>query len=124
MHDHAHDHDHSVSPDSNHDGVQQMVDSVLEARDIYDKILGGLGFIEVIDEIAFLTPSIEENAAFIRGAVQNPHIVHFNAASDVVHSEPFNTNYSVAYDFLRVDNAPVEFRLEVMLLTIGHSPLH
>lgn len=75
-----------------------------------------------VDEIAVLVPNREMAAGFIMRAVGEGGCTYFNASEDGVHTEPLGSKYEVAYHFLKVPGRA--YRLEVMHLLSGHSPLH
>lgn len=75
-----------------------------------------------VDEIAVLMPNREMASNFIMRAVGEGRCTYFNASEDTVHTEPLRTVYDVAYHFIRIPDRP--YRLEVMHLKGGHSPLH
>lgn len=75
-----------------------------------------------VDELAVLVPNREMAANFIMRAVGEGRCTYFGTSDDTVHTEPLGTTYEVTYHFLSVPNRP--FRLEVMHITGGHSPLH
>jgi len=80
------------------------------------------------DEAAIMVPSpwhVEDLGKDLRGAGWE----WFNAASDLVYTNPFGTRYFVEYNFFRMEHVP--FRLEVMNMSegrmdgeTGFSPLH
>jgi len=75
----------------------------------------------VIDEASILTrteTNMQNAAAYLREAGWE----EFNTATDLVFTNPFGTRYTVEYRFF--SNPHVFFRLELMRLTGGFSPLH
>lgn len=95
----------------------------------YDGVLERLGFPEgtYVDEIAYMTADHETANIFLREAVMTDGCVHFNSATDHVHTEPLMTHYNVLYDFLTVPLPYLnghEVRIEAMHLIDGFSPLH
>lgn len=75
-----------------------------------------------IDEIALLFPNDEQADYWIGSAVAVDGIEHFNMSWDRVKTYPFNNEYSVRYDFLRLGKP---YRVEAMRLPYGQvSPLH
>lgn len=98
-----------------------------EAVRVYDEVLERMGSEHRIDEIAYLLPNHVYASTFLRESVREAGCVHFNSATDHVHTEPLQTHYDVLYDFMSV---PLEFlngrevRIEAMHLIDGFSPLH
>jgi len=76
----------------------------------------------VIDEVALLVPDANSAGVYIFDAVLKDGVEHFNASEDRVSTRPFNNEYRVRYDFLRIEGR--QYRLEVMHLTDGISPIH
>lgn len=98
---------------------------VSEAVTFYDGILGELGFVQGVDEIAILLPSASAATEFVTQMVREDGVMLFNTASDHVHTSPLKTCYNVDYNFLTVPMATGRpLRIEVMALTSGVSPLH
>lgn len=75
-----------------------------------------------VDELALLVPNREMAAQFIMRAVQEGRCSYFASSDDTVHTEPLGTKYDVTYHFLSLPRRP--YRLEVMHVNGGHSPLH
>lgn len=75
----------------------------------------------VVDELAILVPSKRAAMSVIEQAVGD-HGAYFNNAIDYVNTEPFETSYKVQYHFIKVYGKA--YRIEVMHLLDGHSPLH
>jgi len=74
-----------------------------------------------IDEVALLFSNEREALKFIEHAVQVPGVKLFNVAHDGVKTYPIRALYSVQYYFLETTWG---YRVECMVLTGGHSPLH
>lgn len=74
-----------------------------------------------IDELAILVPSLEMAMALIGDAVGREW-VYTNHSKDDVRTEPLNTEYRVRYHFLTSPSR--YYRLEIMHLSNGFSPLH
>lgn len=96
---------------------QQMLEEVFKHSD-YVREWG----CPVVDEIAVLFPEVEALTGFVMRATEHPEIEHFNAATDVVETQPIRSAYSVRYDFLRIVGRA--YRVECMALLSGFSPLH
>lgn len=75
-----------------------------------------------VDEVAILCPDANMAGTYVFDAVLVDGVEHFNASEDLVKVEPFGNEYRVRYDFLRIADRP--YRLEVMHMTDGISPLH
>lgn len=74
----------------------------------------------VVDEVAVLIgPTLIRR---VRHILVTEGWKEFNNAEDVVYTNPFGTRYSVEYNFFR--HPAVPWRLEVMRLQGGFSPLH
>lgn len=73
------------------------------------------------DEVAILVTTIQRRYT-IEGELERDGWEHFNEAEDMVYTNPFGTRYSVEYHFLRHPDRA--YRLEVMQLARGVSPLH
>jgi hypothetical protein len=72
-----------------------------------------------IDEVALISgPNI---SGPINMLVSEEGVEHFNFAQDTVSVEPFGTAYDVSYNFFRT---PYPWRIELMQITGGVSPLH
>lgn len=76
----------------------------------------------VIDEVAVIVPDANMAAVYVFDAVKVDGVEHFNADEDSVAVQPFQSEYRVRYDFLRIEGKP--YRVEVMHMTDGISPLH
>jgi len=75
-----------------------------------------------IDELALMFFERDHLFNWITAAVQEPGVRLFNHSADTVHTQPFRTHYQVEYWFLAsLDRG---YRLELMLLGDGFSPLH
>lgn len=74
-----------------------------------------------IDEVALLFMNEREAWKFIERAVQLPGVKLFNVASDNVRTNPIRSQYGVQYYFLETTWG---YRVECMVLSGGHSPLH
>lgn len=73
------------------------------------------------DEIALFAFCQDQEYEILESAVRNGFEV-FNAADDHVNTRPLETQYDVHYTFLRSPTG--FFRIELMRLTDGFSPLH
>lgn len=93
------------------------------SKETFEKYLleNGLGFQE-IDELALMFSNERVMWNFIEDAVQQEGVELFNVAIDTVDTFPLDTSYEVMYAFLRVPE--VDFRLELMAIQGGYSPLH
>lgn len=76
-----------------------------------------------VDEASILTPS---NWWFTKAIerLTEQGWEHVNSAQDVVYTNPFGTRYTVEYAFLQDPTMPRPFRIEVMQIVNGVSPLH
>lgn len=80
-----------------------------------------LGAPRPIDEVAIQVLSLAHENALLREAVRHGWVM-FNSAEDHVRTSPIPAEYTVGYNFLR--HPDVNYRLEVMRLGNGLSPLH
>lgn len=96
-------------------GTEANVSEMDRWIDYYDKFIPP--GVEV-DEVSLLT----EDPTYVAGKLSETGWSCFNSASDVVFTNPFGTRYAVNYDFYRRPDVP--WRLEVMQITGGFSPLH
>lgn len=94
----------------------------LKAKQRMQQFLFNNGITADIDEVAIMFHSAEDKAAFLRDAVSEKHVKHFNSADDFVHTSPIPSSYSVEYDFLEVTG--LGMRVEAMYIDRGTSPLH
>lgn len=76
---------------------------------------------ELLDEAALLAPNSSVRECLIHELGFGGWQV-FNRAADLVFTNPFSTRYVVEYTFLNHPRKP--YRLEVMMLGQGFSPLH
>ena len=101
---------------------RSVVENVYAIRNAMDRNRRWLPMDEDhFDEAAILVPNQEELlglCASLRGAGW----VEFNSAGDTVYANPFGNRYTV--DYLFYQHEMHAWRLEVMLLGEGFSPLH
>jgi hypothetical protein len=90
-------------------------------KDAAESALAVLGIIMPIDEIAIMVTDEHQEYHLLEGAVRNGWRV-FNAAEDAVETYPIKSEYRVHYTFL--DHPETGYRLEIMRLLDGISPLH
>lgn len=74
-----------------------------------------------VDEIAYLVRSEIDSVAFLN-YLRDLGWEWKNRARDTVFTFPIRSSYEIRYDFL--ENPLFDFRLEIMLVTNGFSPLH
>jgi hypothetical protein len=74
-----------------------------------------------IDEMALVSRSAEWLMSFLKQLVSIEGYELFNRADDIVETFPICSNYVVEYWFLRT---PFDYRLELMRILNGHSPVH
>lgn len=86
----------------------------------YNRILEGLGV--NIDEIALLVSDNSQLEHLDMILCRNMGWEKFNTAHDAVKTAPIRSSYTVEYHFFR--HPDVAWRLEVMRLSSGVSPLH
>ena len=86
-----------------------------------EKLRGMFGADCKIDEMAFLFPNERYLASWVKRFVAQPGYELFNVASDRVITSPIPSEYDVSYWFLRT---PFDYRLELMSILDGYSPLH
>jgi len=104
------------------ESVGRVLKGAEEEVDRYDAILGYLGGHHRIDEIALLVTDTAQ-LDMLDGLLQNEFgWERFNKANDSVRTAPIRSGYTVEYTFYRCQEVP--WRLEVMRLTSGISPLH
>lgn len=107
--------------------IPKVFSGLQRAVKTFDDVLERMGSDHRIDEIAYLMAGHDAANIFLREAVMADGCVHFNSATDHVHTEPLLTHYNVLYDFMSV---PLEYlngrevRIEAMHLIDGFSPLH
>lgn len=92
----------------------------------YTQVLGDLGFVHGIDEIAIQVPNRLALLNLIQQAVARDGVVLSNTATDHVNTLPLQGCYSVDYAFLTgfsIDGVH-PYRIEIMHKTHGFSPLH
>lgn len=92
------------------------------------RILGEMGFINGIDEVAIQVPNRLALLNLIQHLTAVDGLALTNTATDHVETLPLRTCYSVDYAFitgeaLRLDGTH-SYRLELMHKTVGVSPLH
>lgn len=85
------------------------------------KVRGEFGVETRIDEMALRFDNHEDLFAWLTFAVRQDGYELFNSAEDWVTTKPLASSYGVNYWFLLT---PYEYRLELMHLGVGHSPLH
>lgn len=90
-------------------------------KEAAESALATLGIIMPVDEIAILAFDEHQEYHLIDGAVRHGWRV-FNAAEDAVDTYPIPSSYRVHYTFL--EHPETGYRLEVMRLLEGVSPLH
>lgn len=103
-----------------------MVDELLNhARDGWIKmnemVRGMFGPGVTIDEMALLFPEESSLSAWVKRVVARDGYELFNVAQDTVETGPIPSKYDVEYWFLRT---PFDYRLELMRLAGGYSPVH
>jgi hypothetical protein len=74
-----------------------------------------------VDEISLLFSTWESLAMFVKLAVRHSGYSLFNTATDEVKTGPLPGAYTAEYWFL---GTPYQYRIECMVITDGHSPLH
>jgi hypothetical protein len=79
------------------------------------------GIFASVDEVAIMVNSIEMEYGLVESAVRYGYAM-FNAASDHVQTSPIESDYNVHYTFLQ--HPEDNFRLEIMRMEEGVSPLH
>lgn len=95
--------------------------------DLNETLRGVLGAKANVDEMALIFPGDAELLAYLRYAVRVPGYELFNAAYDHVHVEPIRTGYDASYWFMTTPDYVPDvkgYRLELMVLAGGYSPLH
>lgn len=102
--------------------VPSMLDGAMRSVQVFNNCLAQMGFVQGIDEIAWLFPNDNALNAFTKAAVREESIAHFNGADDHVHVGPLDTCYDVRYEFFSI--AGRNYRVEAMTLQGGFSPLH
>ena len=76
------------------------------------------------DEIAFFFCNRESASAFVNECVRTQQWALTNIAEDTVNTQPIRSTYEVGYSFLTDPHEKENFRLEVMQIFDGFSPLH
>lgn len=108
----------------------------LRRREFFDKQIrsaqAAVDFIWSTNEVGVDRPVVDELAIMVVDEHQEYHVIEqavrlggwemFNAAPDAVDTYPLPSSYKVHYTFLRRYGTP--YRLEVMRLESGVSPLH
>lgn len=89
--------------------------------DLTEVVRGIFGSGASLDEMALIFPGDAELLQYLRYAVRVPGYELFNTAYDHVQVEPVRTSYDTNYWFMR---APAGYRLELMVMNGGYSPLH
>lgn len=92
----------------------------------YTRILSDMGFTVGIDEIALLAPNQLMMLRTSMALVTLPGVVMNNSATDHVDVKPIHSCYSVDYAFFTgftIDEVQ-PYRIELMHLNTGFSPLH
>lgn len=102
--------------------VDKLLEQAATATHDLNTILLRLGFVERVDEVAILCRNEQWLDRLVMEAVRHPAVTHFNGADDHVWTEPIKACYSTRYEFFDVVGAA--YRLEVMALRHGFSPLH
>lgn len=102
--------------------VQRLVEQVSSAVDFYNGFLDECEIDASIDEIAVMFQQREQMWGWLQAAVSEPNVRIFNHARDSVNTSPVESRYAVEYTFLETSALP--WRIEAMLITDGHSPLH
>lgn len=102
--------------------VACLADELQETIRFYDGFLEEVGIEADIDEVAVMFNHREEMWGWLQGAVSEPNVRIFNHARDHVTTSPIESRYDVEYTFL--ESSALPWRIEAMLLTDGHSPLH
>lgn len=75
-----------------------------------------------IDEIAVMFPDEDARMAWLMSAVKEEGVTIFNAATDVVKTNPIRSTYVADYVFL--NRSGLRWRIEAMVVQEGVSPLH
>lgn len=102
--------------------VKEALDKVYSAWQTCNEDLRGLlGPEYAVDEMAIYCTRTSRLYSFLETAVQFEGYELFNAACDTVHTEPIPSAYHIGYWFLRT---PHPYRIEMMKLQGGYSPLH
>lgn len=86
-----------------------------------EKIRGILGAGIELDEMAFIFPKASGLMVVMRDLLAIEGYELFNRASDIVETSPILSQYAVEYWFART---PFNYRLELMRVLDGYSPLH
>jgi hypothetical protein len=74
-----------------------------------------------VDEMALLFGTESSAMTFITALVEQKRYALFNSAKDEVRTAPILSVYNVRYWFV---STPWDFRLEIMVLGEGYSPVH
>lgn len=90
-------------------------------KEAAESALAMMGILIPVDEIAIMAFDEHQEYHLIEGAVRHGWRV-FNAAEDAVDTYPIPGSYRVHYTFL--DHPETGYRLEVMRMLEGVSPLH
>lgn len=99
------------------------LEKLVRLKKAMDNLLGEIGPDREweVDEFAVMSPTRSASDRLANRLVSHSGVEMFNSASDRVWTRPFMTEYDVEYSFLRTPNG---FRLELMTIGSGFSPLH
>lgn len=103
------------------DKVADNLDTLRQVAEWHRALMDSVGLTHPIDEMAVAVPDMGDAANLIHRAVTADGVELFNMAIDDVRVVSHQTRYSVRYLFL---NTPHGFRVEVMNISEGLSPLH
>lgn len=106
--------------------MSKTVDALLQkVREGYLKnqeiIRGLFGPKILIDEMALLIGSNDHMYRWLTAIVREPGYEIFNSATDSIQTKPIASVYAAHYWFIRT---PFPYRLEMMRIGAGFSPLH
>lgn len=107
------------------DAERESVDGILtEVRDAWiplNEAVRGMFGGYTVDEMALVSPDHHKLARWVRRFAARDGYELFNAAQDKVVTSPITASYEVEYWFMRT---PFDYRLELMSVVGGFSPLH
>lgn len=102
--------------------VDQFLNHVRDGWITYsEKLRAVFGTTYIIDEMALLFPDEVGLARWVKRVVSRDGYHLFNVAMDKVNTHPIPSNYDVSYWFI---STPFDYRLELMTIEKGYSPLH